>query len=44
MIVLSADRKWIPNDLKLIHLTGGGLTAHFKMSSVKLRLIKLIIN
>merc|ERR1712106_95813 len=37
MIVLSADRKWVPNDLKLIHLTGGGLTAHFKMSSVKLR-------
>ena len=37
MIVLSADRKWIPNDLKLIHLTGGGLTAHFKMSSVRLR-------
>lgn len=37
LLILSADRKWVPNDLKLIHLTNGGLTAHFKMSSVKLR-------
>lgn len=36
MIVVSANRKWIPNDLRIIHLPGGP-TAHFKMSSVRLR-------
>ena len=36
MIVVSADRKWVPNDLKIIHLPGGP-TAHFKVSSVRLR-------
>ena len=36
MLVVSADRKWIPNDLKIIYLPGGP-TAHFKMSSVRLR-------
>ncbi|CBY23608.1 unnamed protein product [Oikopleura dioica] len=36
MIVVSADRKWVPNDLKIIYLPGGP-TAHFKMSSVRLR-------
>jgi len=36
MIVVSANRKWVPNDLKIIHLPGGP-TAHFKVSSVKLR-------
>lgn len=36
MLVVSANRKWVPNDLKIIYLPGGP-TAHFKVSSVRLR-------